>query len=338
MTDASTPDPILEARGVKTVFDSDDGVVEAVRDVDLSLGRGEKLGIVGESGAGKSALALSLLQLIEPPGRIVGGEVRLGGRLISGFSDRQMRSVRGREIALVYQDPMNALDPVKTIGAQIGEAVASHGSRQSRREIRNRCVELLGEVEVPNPEARLGAYPHEFSGGMRQRVVIAIALAHDPAVLLADEPTTALDVTTQAQILQLMQRLVDEHGTAVVLITHNMGVVAEFCDTVNVMYAGRVVERAETKELFARPRHPYSEALLRSVPRPDQLTGGPLPSIPGMPPDLAGLPPGCPFEPRCPRTRGRIECRTESPPRGAVECHFADEASRLPDNRAEMPA
>jgi len=290
--------------------------------------------IVGESGCGKSALALSILGLIEPPGRVVGGDVWLNGREISGRSDRALQSVRGREISLIFQDPMSALDPVKTIGNQIMEAIRHHQRGIGRRGARRRALELLREVEVPFAERRLRDYPHQYSGGMRQRVMIAIALANEPDLIIADEPTTALDVTTQAQVLDLLERLVEQRRAAVILITHNLGIVAEFCDAVHVMYAGRLVEHAPVESIFARPTHPYTEALLRSVPRPDRLDLGPLPSIPGYPPNLGDLPPGCSFEPRCPLGHGREICRTESPPTIAVgpeggrvvaECHFASE-------------
>jgi oligopeptide/dipeptide ABC transporter ATP-binding protein len=321
---------VLSVRDVHTHFGSRGGAVQAVRGVSFDLQRAEKLGIVGESGSGKSALALSILGLIEPPGRVVSGEVWLNGRDIRRLSDRRLQRVRGQEISLVFQDPMSALDPVKRIGDQLTEGILWHNPRLGRRAARRRAVELLREVEIPLAERRLADYPHQYSGGMRQRVMIAIALASEPAVLIADEPTTALDVTTQAQVLELLERLSADHHAAIILITHNLGIVAEFCDTVQVMYAGRIVERASTADAFARPVHPYTEALLESVPRPDQLQRGPLPSIPGMPPNLAALPPGCSFEPRCPLGHGREICRERMPPivrhgTGFAECHFADE-------------
>jgi oligopeptide/dipeptide ABC transporter ATP-binding protein len=327
-------DVVLSVRGVHTHFFSKEGVVRAVRGVSFDLRRAEKLGIVGESGCGKSALALSILGLIEPPGRVVAGRVLLNGRDIRGLRDRQLTRIRGRELSLVFQDPMTALDPVQTIGKQLTEGILRHQRHVGRRGARRRAVELLREVEVPLAERRLDDYPHQYSGGMRQRVMIAIALANEPDVLIADEPTTALDVTTQAQVLALLERLADEHRTAIILITHNLGVVAEFCDEVQVMYAGRIVERAVTESVFHRPVHPYTEALLKSVPRPDRLEHGPLPSIPGAPPDLAALPPGCAFEPRCPLGHGRDVCREQFPPEAVVgprerpilaECHFAAE-------------
>jgi oligopeptide/dipeptide ABC transporter ATP-binding protein len=242
--------------------------------------------------------------------------------------------VRGKEISLVFQDPMTALDPVKTIGHQIMETIVRHQPGIGRKGARARAIELLREVEVPYADRRLDDYPHQYSGGMRQRVGIAIALANEPDVVIADEPTTALDVTTQAQVLDLLDRLVTQHQAAVILITHNLGIVAEFCVLVQVMYAGRIVERAATGDIFARPTHPYTEALLRSVPRPDRLERGPLASIPGLPPNLAHLPSGCSFEARCPLGRGREVCLEQAPeplvlgsPEHPIvsECHFARE-------------
>jgi oligopeptide/dipeptide ABC transporter ATP-binding protein len=276
-------------------------------------------------------MALSILGLIEPPGEVVGGSVKLNGRELAGRPDRELRAVRGKEISLVYQDPMSALDPVKSIGSQLVEAIRRHDRSVSRRAARRAAVELLRDVEVPAPERRLDDYPHQYSGGMRQRVMIACALANRPDIVIADEPTTALDVTTQAQVLDLLNRLVSERDAAIVLITHNLGIVAEFCDTVRVMYAGRLVEGAETRALFRAPAHPYADALLRAVPRPDRLERGPLPAIDGAPPNLARLPPGCAFEPRCPLGAGRPECRGEPPASRTLaggrlaECHFAEE-------------
>jgi oligopeptide/dipeptide ABC transporter ATP-binding protein len=321
---------VLSVRDLHTQFSSKAGAVQAVRGVSFDLKRAEKLGIVGESGSGKSALALSILGLIESPGRVVSGEVWLNGRDLRRLSDRRLQRVRGREISLVFQDPMSSLDPVKRIGQQLTEGILWHNPRLGRRAARRRAVELLQEVEIPLAERRLADYPHQYSGGMRQRVVIAMALASDPAVLIADEPTTALDVTTQAQVLELLERLATDHGAAIILITHNLGIVAEFCDNVQVMYAGRIVERASTADVFVRPVHPYTEALLESVPRPDRLQRGPLPSIRGMPPNLAALPPGCSFEPRCPLGHGREICVERTPPTvrfdsALAECHFAEE-------------
>jgi oligopeptide/dipeptide ABC transporter ATP-binding protein len=322
---------VLRVLELRTEFLAKDGAVRAVRGVSFDLRRAEKLGIVGESGSGKSALALSILGLIEPPGRITGGEVWLNGRNIGQLSERKLHAIRGQEISLIFQDPMSALNPVKPIGYQLIETIRRH-QKLSRQAARERAVQLLREVEMPLAEKRLDDYPHQYSGGMRQRVMIAIALANDPDVLIADEPTTALDVTTQAQVLDLLERLADEHHAAIIFITHNLGIVAEFCDTVQVMYAGRTVERAPTQEIFHRPAHPYTKALLESVPRPDRLQPGLLPAIPGMPPNLAALPKGCSFEPRCPLGKGREVCLNQAPfpvqvgstDRPAfAECHFA---------------
>jgi oligopeptide/dipeptide ABC transporter ATP-binding protein len=324
----------LSVRNLSTVYETEGAVVHAVRDVSFDLKATERLGVVGESGSGKSALALSILGLIEPPGRVVEGEVMLGGRDISKLSDRQLGAVRGKEIALVLQDPSSALDPVKTIGAQIVEALAAHDPGLRRAAGRRRAAELLREVDISQAERRLDDYPHQYSGGMRQRVAIAIAIANNPRVLIADEPTTALDVTTQAQVLALLDRLVEEHRTAVILITHNLGIVSDFCDSVAVMYAGRFVESSGVDHIFVAPTHPYSEALLKCVPNPERLAEGPLPAITGFPPDLRNLPTGCSFAPRCPVGRDLPQCHEQTPlphlvsgPAGdaSVECHFAEQ-------------
>jgi oligopeptide/dipeptide ABC transporter ATP-binding protein len=324
-------DPVLSVDGLETVFHTPGGTVRAVRGISFDLARGERMGIVGESGSGKSAMVLSILGLIEPPGEVLGGSVKVNGRELVGRPERELQRVRGKEISLIYQDPMSALDPVKTIGRQLVETIRQHDRGISRRAARKAAAELLRDVEVPEPERRLDDYPHQYSGGMRQRVMIASALANRPDVVIADEPTTALDVTTQAQVLELLNRLVSERGAAVLLITHNLGIVAEFCDTVRVMYAGRLVEGADTRSLFRAPAHPYSDALLRAVPRADRLQRGPLPAIEGAPPNLAELPAGCAFEPRCPLGSGRPECRGEAPANRLVadgrvaECHYAEE-------------
>jgi oligopeptide/dipeptide ABC transporter ATP-binding protein len=325
---------VLRVEGLQTVFTTRAGRVEAVRGVDLTLRRGEKLGVVGESGSGKSALAMSILGLIEPPGHVVGGTVSVNGRTVTGLRDRELGRVRGKEISIVFQDPQRSLNPVKRIGDQLIEVIDRHQPGVTRKDARRQAIELLREVEITSPERRLNDFPHQYSGGMKQRVLIAIALANRPTVLIADEPTTALDVTTQAQILRLLDRLVSDHGTAVILITHNLGLVAEFCDSVKVMYAGRFVESGPTGHMFTNPVHPYTEALLHSVVRPDRLEDGPLPAIGGAPPNLAALPRGCPFEPRCVLGRGREVCAAVAPPpvvvpRGegetTAECHFAEE-------------
>ncbi|MBS1862299.1 MAG: ABC transporter ATP-binding protein [Actinobacteria bacterium] len=328
---------VLSVRNLSTVFETGNAATCAVRDVSFDLRPDERLGIVGESGSGKSAMALSILGLIEPPGRVSGGEILLGGRDISKLSDRQMGAVRGKEIALVLQDPSTALDPVKTIGRQIIEVLAAHEPDLKRKAARKRAVELLEDVDISHAERRLDDYPHQYSGGMRQRVAIAMAIALNPKVLIADEPTTALDVTTQAQILSLMDRLVEDHNTAVIFITHNLGVVSEFCDSVAVMYTGRFVETSGVEHIFSAPTHPYSEALLNCVPNPEKLAQGPLPAITGFPPDLSQLPSGCSFAPRCPVGKDLAQCYEKAPvthriscPDGevGVECHFAEARAR----------
>jgi oligopeptide/dipeptide ABC transporter ATP-binding protein len=327
-------DVSLSVRNLRTQFSTKEGVVSAVRDVSFDVRRAEKVGLVGESGCGKSALALSVLGLIEPPGRVVGGSVWLNGRVISSLSDRAMCWIRGKEISLIFQDPMTALNPVKRIGDQIAEMILRHQKGVGKRAARSRAAELLREVEVPQAERRLDDYPHQYSGGMRQRVMIALALANEPDVIIADEPTTALDVTTQAQVLDLLDRLVSQRRAAILLITHNLGIVAEFCERVLVMYAGRIVERSSTVDAFGISLHPYTEALLESVPRPDRLQRGPLATIPGLPPNLAQLRNGCSFEPRCPLGHGRDICQQVDPQPITVgraespivsECHFASE-------------
>jgi oligopeptide/dipeptide ABC transporter ATP-binding protein len=330
-------DLALSVRNLSTVYDTGERPVQAVRNVSFDLHRQERLGIVGESGSGKSALALSVLQLLEPPGRVTGGEILVGGRDIAKLSDHQLSAVRGKEIALILQDPSTALDPVKSIGAQIIEALAVHQPGLRRGAARKRAAELLKEVDIGQAERRLDDYPHQYSGGMRQRVAIAIAIANNPNVLIADEPTTALDVTTQAQVLALLDRLVDEHRTSVILITHNLGIVSDFCDSVAVMYAGRFVETSSVDHIFVSPTHPYSEALLKCVPNPERLAEGPLPAIAGFPPDLSRIPAGCSFAPRCPVGKDVARCHEEAPvphevvgPEGpaTAECHFAEERVR----------
>ena len=276
-------------------------VARAVRGVSLRVRAGETLGIVGESGSGKSVTALSILRLIASPGRITGGSVVFDGADLLTLSEKQMRGVRGGRIAMVFQDPMTALNPTLTVGEQIAETILAHQS-VSRAEARRQALDWLTRVRVSLPERRMRQYPHELSGGMRQRVMIAIAFSCRPALLLADEPTTALDVTVQAQILDLMDELKAELGTAIMLITHDLGVVRERCDDVAVMYAGQVVEYAPASELFTAPKHPYTQALLASLPDWRRAaTGEPLPSLPGQPPPLTAIPPGCPFAPRCPQ-------------------------------------
>ena len=325
-------DVLLSVRNLRTEFHTDEGIFPAVRDVNLDVRRGDQIGIVGESGSGKSALALSILGLVRPPGRIVAGQVILNGRDLRPLGESSLSKIRGKEVSLIFQDPMTALDPVKTIGTQIIEGIRHHNPSIGKAAARRRAAQLLDDVEVPAAAERLDSFPHQFSGGMRQRVMIAIAIANEPDLIIADEPTTALDVTTQAQVLDVLERLVKSRRTAVILITHNLGIVAEFCDQVQVMYAGRIVETASTGEIFSQPAHPYTEALLKSVPRPDEAERGKLFSIAGLPPSLASLPPGCAFEPRCFEGRGNQLCQTEAPPAirsgdpsrpREAECHFA---------------
>jgi peptide/nickel transport system ATP-binding protein len=293
-------DRLLEIRGLKTYFDTEDGPVHAVDGVDLAIDRGETLGIVGESGCGKTVTAMSVLKLIAmPPGRIAGGEILWQGRDLMPLGQTAMRRVRGKEIGIVFQEPMTSLNPVYTVGAQIAEAVREHEGA-GRRAALERASELLQLVRIPNPQRRVHDYPHQFSGGMRQRVMIAMALSCNPQLLIADEPTTALDVTIQAQILDLLGEMKERFGMAIMLITHAMGVVAETAQRVVVMYAGKVVEEAPVEELFARPRHPYTQGLIRSIPRLDKAGArSRLEAIPGVVPSLAEPPPGCRFAPRC---------------------------------------
>ena len=301
----------LEVRELRTFFYTRRGVVKAVDGVSFTLEPGETLGLVGESGSGKSITCLSLLRLVpEPAGQIVGGEVWLGGRDLLGLSRREMEQVRGREVAMVLQDPMTSLNPVFNVGKQVGEGAHYHLGLAGEG-LRERVQRLLRWVRIPAPEARAGDYPHQMSGGMRQRIVGAIALASEPGVLIADEPTTSLDVTIQAQYLRLLKDLQQEHGFGMIFVTHDFGIVARVCDRVAVMYAGKIVELAATEELFRVPKHPYAQALIGSLPDPD-LEVEWLTTIPGQPPSLYDLPAGCPFAPRCERVMDI--CREEYPP------------------------
>jgi peptide/nickel transport system ATP-binding protein len=305
--------PLLEIQGLRTYFDTDDGVVRAVDGVDLAVARGETLGIVGESGCGKTITAMSVLKLIAmPPGRFAGGRVLWQGRDLLPLGQGAMRRIRGKEIGIVFQEPMTSLNPVYTVGAQIAEAVHEHEGL-GRRGALDRAVEMLRLVNIPNPQRRVHDYPHQFSGGMRQRVMIAMALSCNPQLLIADEPTTALDVTIQAQILDLLGDIKSRFGMAIMLITHAMGVVAETAQRVVVMYAGKVVEEAPVEELFERPRHPYTQGLIRSIPRLDRAGAKTrLEAIPGVVPSLTALPPGCRFAPRCRFATAR--CTAAEPP------------------------
>ena len=302
---------LLEIRNLHTTFRTSSGEVRAVNGLSLGLEAGEIVGIVGESGSGKSVAMLSLMGLVEPPAGSVRAEaLRFEGRDLQAMKPDERRRLRGNRMAMVFQDPLTSLNPFLTVEEQICEVLEIHKGMR-RREARGRAVELLTSVGIPAAERRVSEYPHRFSGGMRQRVMIAIALACDPALLIADEPTTALDVTIQAQILELLQRLRDERGMAVILITHDLGVVAGACGRVIVMYAGRAVEEAAADDLFGGARHPYTRGLLGSLPRLDEDEGAKLSPIPGLPPDLSRIPAGCPFHPRCPHVLDR--CRLEEP-------------------------
>jgi len=307
---------ILDVAGLKTYFYTRAGIVKAVEDLTFTLSRGETLAIVGESGCGKSMTALSLMRLIpEPPGRIAAGKIVLDGRDLLTLDEESMRQVRGNEISMIFQEPMTSLNPVLTVGNQIGETLRLH-QKLSEAEIKARTIDMLRLVGIPEPEQRAREYPHQLSGGMRQRVMIAIALACNPKVLIADEPTTALDVTIQAQIINLMIDLQRELGTALILITHDLGVVAETAQRVIVMYAGRKVEEASVEAIFERPMHPYTRGLLDSVPHLTSISGGEAPEhlneIPGMVPALSNLPQGCAFAPRC--KFADDQCTAQYPP------------------------
>ena len=327
---ASTP--LLSVKDLRTYFAEDEKTVRAVDGVSFDLHRGETLGIVGESGSGKSVTNLSIMRLIPtPPGRIVGGEVIFDGRNFLSLPNAQMRAIRGKRIAMIFQDPMTSLNPFMRISEQLMEVTELHMGH-SRSQAREHAIKMLETVGIPDARRRANNYPHEFSGGMRQRVMIAMALSCKPELLIADEPTTALDVTIQAQILDLIQKLKQETGTSVILITHDLGVVAGTTNRVIVMYAGRVFERAPTAELFARPGNPYTRGLLLSVPDPTETEKKELYQIPGLPPDLARQTPGCPFADRC--YRAEALCREKPPPFVQLTpehhslCHFAEEVYR----------
>jgi oligopeptide/dipeptide ABC transporter ATP-binding protein len=310
---------LLELRRLRTVFATEEGEVAAVDDVSFTVAPGEVVGLVGESGSGKSVTALSIMGLLpQPPGRIAEGEILFEGKDLVRRPEAAMRRIRGHDIAMIFQEPMTSLNPVFTVGDQIIETLRAH-LRLGPRAARDRAIELLARVGIPSPERRVDDYPHQLSGGMRQRAMIAIALACNPKLLLADEPTTALDVTIQAQILDLLRSLQEEFGMAIVMITHNMGVVAECADRVLVMYAGKIVEEAPVDRLFDRPLHPYTEGLLASIPSLEEERRR-LRTIPGTLPSLAQLPPGCRFAPRCPYAMP--DCSRTTPPLfGAAEGH-----------------
>jgi oligopeptide/dipeptide ABC transporter ATP-binding protein len=320
MTDPA--DRVLEIENLKTYFFTRKGVVKAVAGVNFSLDRGRILGLVGESGAGKSITGFSILGLIDPPGRIVDGRILFRGENLLEKTEPQLEKIRGDQISMVFQDPQTSLDPVFTIGYQIVETLKVHRG-MGAAEARDRAVELLRMVGIPSPENRLEEYPHQFSGGMRQRVIIAIAMATDPALIIADEPTTALDVTIQAQVLTLMRRLVIDKGTAMILITHDIALVGQFCDTICVMYAGRMVERGSKTQVIRAPSHPYTQGLIGSIPG-SQNRRKRLQQIPGMMPNLMDMPAGCPFMDRCDLKDAACDTRphlVEIEPGHFVACH-----------------
>jgi oligopeptide/dipeptide ABC transporter ATP-binding protein len=305
-------DILLRVEDLRTYFKTDEGTVKAVDGVSFTLRKKKALGIVGESGSGKSVTNLSILRLIpSPPGRIVGGKVIFDNEDILTVSRHRLRKIRGNKISMIFQDPMTSLNPFLKISTQMIETIMLH-QKMGKKDARDKSIEMLKLVGIPKPEKRVDAYPHQFSGGMRQRVMIAQALSCNPQLLIADEPTTALDVTIQAQILEIMQELSDRLATSLIMITHDLGVVAGMCDDIVVMYAGKVVERASTDDLFADPKHPYTQGLIQSVPRLDIKTAEKLSSIPGQPPNLIDLPDCCPFYPRCPKLMDI--CKTEYPP------------------------
>src|SRR6187455_2730441 len=309
MASQSNNPPLLEVKNLRVEFPTRRGTLLAVDDVSFDIAPGEVLGVVGESGAGKSLTGNAIIGLLEPPGRVAAGEVRLEGRRIDNLPYEEMRKVRGARIGAIFQDPLTSLNPLYSVGRQLVETIQTH-LPLSAAAARRRALELLKEVGIPGAEARIDHYPHQFSGGMRQRVVIALALCAEPRLIIADEPTTALDVSIQAQIIQLLKRLCREHGTAVMLVTHDMGVIAETADRVAVMYAGRIVEIGPVRDVVKHPAHPYTKGLMGSIPSVGQDVER-LPQIEGSMPRLNAIPPGCAFNPRCPRVFDR--CRVERP-------------------------
>jgi peptide/nickel transport system ATP-binding protein len=328
----STAETVLDVRGLTVEFPLAHDAITPVRGISFTLARRERIGLVGESGSGKSLTALALMRLLPSPGRIAAGQVLLGHRELTQVGESEMTGVRGGQIALVYQDPMSSLNPVRSVGSQIVEAIRVHDD-VSKSVARARAVELLADVGIPAPSRRFDSYPHQFSGGMRQRVMIAMAVSAGPDVLIADEPTTALDVTTQARIIDLLHRLVEEHDMGVILITHDLGLAASFCETIHVMYAGRIVERSPAAQLFSRAVHPYSEALLGAICRLDHDVEQPIAAIGGQPPLPQQLPSGCTFHPRCPyavdRCHDEVPVPHELPDERQAECHLADQRAGL---------
>jgi oligopeptide/dipeptide ABC transporter ATP-binding protein len=327
------PEPVLSIKNLVVEFRTEDGVVHAVDDISYDVFPGETLGIVGESGSGKSVSTMSILGLIpQPPGRIASGTAMFKGKDLLKMKKRELRRFRGDEVAMVFQDPMTSLNPVLKVGHQLGEAISTHYPKVKDDEVKKRVIDLLRLVGVPNPESRYDAYPHEFSGGMRQRAMIAMSIANSPSLLIADEPTTALDVTIQAQVLEVLKKVQAETEAATILITHDLGIVAELCERVLVMYAGKIVEHGDVHTIFQNPRHPYTIGWMDSLPKLTEDEEW-LRPIPGQPPSLINRPPGCAFHPRCFLSQGRLPCREEVPPLRPIDggsdhasaCHFAEE-------------
>ncbi len=319
--------PLLEIKDLRTQFFLDEGVVSALDGIDLTVFEGESIGLVGETGCGKSMTALSVLGLVPHPGKITGGSVKFRGIELTKLSEEQMRGIRGAQISMIFQDPTSSLDPVFTVGSQIGEVISLHQEVYNKSALKKKVIDVLNLVKIAAPKTVIAQYPHELSGGMRQRVMIALALSCSPSLLIADEPTTALDVTIQAQVLSLLKDLVARVGSSMLLITHNLGIVAETCDRVCVMYAGKIVEESPTTELFDSPRHPYSVGLLKAFPKPGERAEE-LSAIKGTVPNLMNLPPGCPFAERCERAMDK--CREVKPRMVEVSlghrvaCHLFD--------------
>jgi oligopeptide/dipeptide ABC transporter ATP-binding protein len=327
------PEPILSIKDLVVEFKTDDGIVHAVDGISYDVYPGETLGIVGESGSGKSVSTMSILGLIpQPPGRIPSGTAMFKGQDLLKMKKRELRRFRGDELAMVFQDPMTSLNPVLKIGYQLGEMIKTHYPKEPNDKVHTRVVDLMRMVGIPNPEQRYNQYPHEFSGGMRQRPMIAMSIANSPSLLIADEPTTALDVTIQAQVLEVLKTVQAETDAATILITHDLGIVAELCERVIVMYAGKIVEQGDVHTIFQSPRHPYTIGLMDSLPKLTEDEEW-LRPIPGQPPSLINRPPGCPFHPRCFLSQGRVRCREEEPPLRPIDggtghlsaCHFAEE-------------
>ena len=322
----SASQPVLSVRDLRVEFVSRRGILKAIDGISFDIGKGEVLGVVGESGAGKSVTGSAVIGLIDPPGRIAGGEILLSGMRIDNLPPDEMRKVRGKRIGMIFQDPLTSLNPLYRVSEQLIETIRTH-TNLSASAARKRAIDLMAEVGIPAPDRRIDSYPHEFSGGMRQRVVIALALCAEPELIIADEPTTALDVSVQAQIISLLKRLGREHGTAIMLVTHDMGVIAETADRVAVMYAGRIAEIGPVREVVQNPLHPYAKGLMGAIPSLESDTDR-LVQIPGSMPRLSAIPPGCPFNPRCPYVFDR--CRVERPEPiqhsdHRVACHLYDQ-------------